>query len=117
MVAPRRTDPKAPAHLSARGKQLWRTLTEAYVFGAHELELLRVGLEALDRCEEARRLIAEEGSVFRDRFGQPKQHPATRVEAESRLQYVKCMRELALDPEAVPESRPPSMRGRYKDRR
>jgi len=45
VVTARKAEPKAPAHLSTRGKALWRTLTDAYVFGVHELELLRVGLE------------------------------------------------------------------------
>jgi hypothetical protein len=68
--------------------------------------VLRVALEARDRLEQAREIIAEEGPVIRDRFGVPKRHPALTTEENARVQFLRAMRELDLEGEALPDPRP-----------
>jgi len=96
------TEVPAPEHLSARTKGLWRTLVVEYRFEPQHLELLRLALEALDRCEEARATLAAEGSYTTDRYGGRRAHPALAVERDSRIAAARLLRELNLDGEAIP---------------
>lgn len=57
--------------------------------------------------EQAREIIAKEGPVTRDRFGAPKVHPAIPIERDSRLAFIRALRELDLEGEALPDPRPP----------
>jgi hypothetical protein len=59
---------------------------------------------------EAQATIAAEGITFRDRFGQPRQHPATLVERDSRAAMVRCLNLLGLDLEPLRDGpgRPPT---------
>jgi len=73
----------------------------------HALETLRLACEALDRCAEAREVLASEGPYVRDRFGQVRAHPAVAVERDSRLAALRAFRELSLDRTAPDDVRPP----------
>jgi hypothetical protein len=105
------TDPKPAAHLSRRAKELWVQVTRDYVLESHNLELLRIALEALDRCEEARKILASEGIIALDRYGAPKAHPAVAIERDSRLAAARLWRELDLEGEPLPDPRMPRRRG------
>jgi len=99
----------APKHLSSQSKRLYRQLAVDYELGRepHALEVLRLALEAVDRCAQARDVLALNGGPFiADRFGVPKAHPAVAVERDARLAALRAFRELALDGEE-PEPRPP----------
>lgn len=102
--------PKPPEHLAKRSQALWAELVDEYLFDVHQLEVLRLALEALDRAEEARRIIAAEGPVYTTAGGTPRKHPAVQIEEQARIQAVRCFRELNLD---VPssDSRPPRRGG------
>jgi P27 family predicted phage terminase small subunit len=109
--------PEPPRHLSARSRDLWRRIISTYVFGDHDVELLRVGLEALDRCDEARTIIKKDGGpVVHNRWNMPVKHPAVAIEETARIQFVRVMRELALEGELPSDTRPPRPRGRYQGR-
>ncbi len=90
----------APKHLSTEAKRLWSKLQTDYVIDdvAGRL-ILQSALEAFDRVQEARSLIAKEGSVTTDRWGQTKQHPASLVEASARAQMHAALRLLKLAPD------------------
>ena len=100
--------PTAPAHLSPSSKRLYRRIVADYQLGREPaaLETLRLALESLDRCTEAREVIDQEGALYLDRFGQPKPHPAISIERDSRIAALRAFRELSLDSEYV-EARPP----------
>ena len=99
--------PKAPGHLTAPSRALWDAITANYVLEGQHLEILRVGLEARDRAEQARMILAEFGPVTVDRFGTPRKHPAVSIEEQARLAYVRCLRELDLEGEPHPGYRRP----------
>jgi phage terminase small subunit len=64
---------------------------------------LMVAMQALDRLHEAQALIASEGLMITDRFGQKKAHPATTVEREARAGLMQCFKALNLDLESLEE--------------
>ena len=92
----------APSYLSEQSAGLWMQITKAFMLEPTELELLRLGLEALDRCEEARVILARDGIVTQNRFGQPIAHPAVAIERDARIAATRIFRELAL-PDAPSE--------------
>jgi P27 family predicted phage terminase small subunit len=99
----------APAHLSPARRRLFRRLVADYQLAGepHALETLKLACEALDRCDQARDLIAEHGVMVADRFGQLKSNPAVVIERDSRTGALRALRELSLDASEVVDSRPP----------
>jgi phage terminase small subunit len=99
----------APPHLSPARRRLYRRLAADYQLGGepHALETLKLACEALDRCDQARDLIAEHGVMVEDRFGQLRPNPAIAIERDSRIGALRALRELSLDASEVVDSRPP----------
>jgi hypothetical protein len=69
---------------------------------ATELELLRLACEALDRAEQARVMLADEGLTSRGRYGQVLTHPLIAVERIHVRRLRACSKQLNL-PEAPAE--------------
>jgi P27 family predicted phage terminase small subunit len=87
-----------PAHLSPAAKRWWKELEREYSFETPDQYLtLRCVLECYDRSEAAREIVAKEGAVIEDRFGQKKQHPATIVERDAKMAMLRGLRALGLD--------------------
>jgi P27 family predicted phage terminase small subunit len=96
--------PAAPAGLSSEAKRWWRQLQHEYgIEDPGGLLLLQTGMEAFDRMRDAQATIARDGAVVTDRFGQPKPHPATVVERDSRAGMLAALRALNLDIEPLHE--------------
>ncbi len=66
------------------------------------MKLLQLAAEAWDRACQARRILAREGLVYRDRFLKPRKHPAVSIEEGARLAFAKLLRELDLEGEPHP---------------
>jgi P27 family predicted phage terminase small subunit len=93
--------PKPATHLSAEAKALWRRLFADYQLDdAAGLVLLQSACEAYDRLQEARKVLAEDGAVMTDRWGQKKPHPAAGIERDARNQLHSALRLLKLEPGA-----------------
>jgi len=60
-----------------------------------------------DRAQEMRRIIAKEGSIQTDRFGQKKPHPAVLIESQAMLNFAKLLRETGIDLVKADDPRPP----------
>jgi hypothetical protein len=78
----------------------------------HHIHTLTLAAVALDRCTEARELIAAEGLTVPTANGGSKLHPACRVESASMIAFARLLRELDLDiePPAEDVKRPPMLR-------
>jgi P27 family predicted phage terminase small subunit len=97
---PGKADPVALLSAEARRvhdrlKREWRIQD-----GAGLLTLL-TACQALDRLREAQAIIAREGIIKTDRFGQAKPHPATQVEKEARAGLLQSLKALNLDLESL----------------
>lgn len=97
----------APKHLSAEAAKLWRATLGDYELEPRHETVLLVALEALDRMREAQQAVTADGAYIDGRFGK-KAHPALAIERDSRLAFLRASRELGLDLEAPPTSRPPT---------
>jgi P27 family predicted phage terminase small subunit len=94
------TKQKPPTHLSADAKKLWARLFADYELAdAAGSLLLQSACEAYDRQQQARKLLAKEGPVIKDRWGQSKPHPAAGIERDARNQLHSALRLLRLEPE------------------
>lgn len=102
------TSPDAPKHLSKTGKAMWISIVAEYQLETHQLEILRLLCECLDRLEVCRRRLKKDGLFIRDRFEQTKAHPALAEEREHRVLVMRLARELNLDIELPAESRKPA---------
>lgn len=100
---------KAPSHLREPTREWWQSVVADFDLEQHHVRLLTLAAEAWDRGQEAREALAEHGLTFDDRFGQPRSRPEVAIERDSRTQFARLLRELALDHVAEPESRPPPL--------
>jgi phage terminase small subunit len=107
-MAKQTAQPRPPDHLSTPARRLWlQLITDFVVEDAAGRVLLTEALVAWDRCEQARALIEKEGSIVRDRFGQPIPHPGVKIERDSRAQFLAALKQLNLDVQPVrPVGRP-----------
>jgi hypothetical protein len=94
----------APVHLSASSRRIWADLTASFQFERHELEVLRLALEALDRAAQARRAIRRDGLFHINRFGDPIAHPAAKVEKDSAAAAARLLQQLAIPADTAERS-------------
>ena len=95
-------DPGPPRHLSQDARAWWRVVVARYELEEQHLRILQLAAEAWDRADQARKILAKEGVVVTDRFGQRRKHPAVSIEEQARLAFVRLLRELDLEGEPHP---------------
>jgi P27 family predicted phage terminase small subunit len=100
------TNPRAPGHLSEESRRFWAQVCRDYALQLPHFRLLQVALEAWDRMNEARAILDRDGIVTFDRYEKPKAHPAVTIERDSRLAFIRALRELDLEGEPLPDPRP-----------
>ncbi len=105
-----------PAHLSAASKSLWRSIVARFELQPEHLEQLRLGLEALDRCDEARRIIAKAGLVVTGSRGALQRHPAVDIEVQARSAALRAFRQLGLDQYVEDPKQPRDGHGKWHTR-
>lgn len=100
-----------PAHLRSATKLFWRWVTAQYELEPPHTNLLTLAYEALDRCAEAREILAREGLTVKDDRGNPRPHPLLSAERASQVAHARLMREIGLDATGNANSpRPPALR-------
>jgi phage terminase small subunit len=101
----------APAGLGAESRKLWDQTVEEYgITDAASLALLQNACRSLDRLRQAERTVAKDGATYRDRWGQPRPHPAALQIRDENLTFQRCLKGLALDLEPLHDGvgRPPA---------
>ena len=114
MTASVRKAPRPPGHLSRAARKWWSGVMECYEIEEHMIQTVTAAAEAWDRKEMAREILGKEGLTIDCRDGK-KTHPAVGIERDSRLAYLRAVRELCLSAEDPEDSRPPGLR--YMGRR
>lgn len=98
----------APSHLRPETAAWWRTIAADFELESHHRRLLTLACESWDRGVEAREALAKHGTVYHDRWGQPRARPEVAIERDARIGFARLVRELALDIELPDETgRPP----------
>jgi len=91
------TIPRPPRHLSKSSKEWFRTVVSGYDPGPHELHLLTLAAESLDRCAQARRAIERHGLTYSDPKRGPRMRPEVVIERDSRAAFARLVAQLDLD--------------------
>ncbi len=97
---------KAPQHLHRATKKCFREVVGEWGLDEHHRRILIGACEAWDRCCAAREVIDREGLTYTDRFDAPRARPEIAIERDSRIAFLRAVRELDLDTE------PPAQPGR-----
>lgn len=106
-----------PCHLRPETGQWWLDMATEYALDAAGMRLLTLAAEAWDRCQGAREALAEHGTTYDDRWGQPHARPEVAIERDSRIGFARLVRELNLaDGEPEPPTPAVSSRQRYPGR-
>ena len=99
---------KAPNGLKAAGKRFWKkVLSEYELTGAHDLERLSMAGKCLDDLAEAEKRVKDDGRFTNNRYGSVVEHPGVKMIRDTRLLFVKIVREMCLDIVEPGDSRPP----------
>jgi phage terminase small subunit len=102
--------PRPPRHLSLAARKWWSCVLASYQIEDHLIPTLTAAAEAWDRKEQAREVLAKEGLTVECRDG-TKTHPCVAVERDSRLAFLRAVRELRLDPDQPDDVRLPRIGG------
>jgi P27 family predicted phage terminase small subunit len=103
------TGPKAPKNLSDEAKRWWKKIVSGWELDDAGFLVLENALECFDRMRQAQEMLAKEGLVTNDRFGQQKVHPAVLVERDAKAGLLRALRALNLQIEPLHDTtgRPP----------
>jgi len=86
-----------PGHLSDRAQALWTEFVPSRARSVGRLTLLTVALEAYDRAEAARLVVAADGMTTKTKTTEAVHaHPMLKIERESRQQFAKIWHDLGL---------------------
>jgi len=93
-----RTNPRAPQGLTPAARALWQQLQREYqIRDSAGLCVLEQAARSYERAEEARKQLAKSGSVVRDRWNQPRTHPAAAVERDARAALLGALKQLQIE--------------------
>jgi phage terminase small subunit len=110
-AAPQRVRNPPPDYSPAM-QAWWSHVMAEYDLDEHHRHLLECACGAWDRMLQARDAIAEHGLTYEDDRGTVRSRPEVAIERDSRVAFVRCVRELDLDiqPPPAPVGRPPGLR-------
>ncbi len=96
-------------HLRPETARWYAEVCHAFDLESHHKRLLRLACESWDAGQAAREAIVEHGTVFTDRFDQPRARPEVAISRDSRTQFARLVRELGLDLSEPETPKPPTI--------
>ncbi len=87
---------KTPNGLSTEGKELWNTITANWKLDDGQLVVLFQACQSLDRMNDARAILKQDGLITTDRFGQARAHPGVVIERDARQLFLRAIKQLNL---------------------
>jgi P27 family predicted phage terminase small subunit len=103
-------NPTAPKHLRKETRVWFDSVIAEYELDASGVKLLTKCCEAFDRSEQAREILLAEGLTFLDSKGSPRAHPANAIERDSRIAFVRLLRDLDISDSTPGDGRPVALR-------
>jgi P27 family predicted phage terminase small subunit len=91
-----------PNHLTAATQAWWRAIVGNFPLEQHQMRTLQAAAESWDRYQQARQSLAEHGLTFTDNKGMIRARPECAIERDSRIAYIRAVRELGFDKELAP---------------
>ena len=88
--------PRPPAELKRSGRALWSAVQAEYVLEQHEMQLLREMCRTTDALDRLATVVADEGEMVQDRFGQAKVNPALVEARQLRIAFARLSAALRL---------------------
>ena len=98
--------PQPPKHLSPASKKWFRSVVSEFPMSDTDIRVLTLAAEAFDAAEDARKILAKEGSTYTDGNGGIKAHPATSIVRDNRTLFARLIRDLHLDGPQPAAARP-----------
>lgn len=99
----------APKHLKPQTRLWFDEVCKTFELESHHKRILQLAAESWDAYENAREAIAEHGSTFVNlKHGDIKPRPEVAIMQNSRIAFLRALRELNLDvaPPAAPRPSP-----------
>lgn len=105
---------KTPAGLKAGGRKLWRSVTDDFELGQHELSILVEASRTVDALDELEAIVREEGVTNTSAQG-VRAHPALVEARQQRVTLAKLVASLRIPLEDTEEAdRLPQKRSRVR---
>jgi phage terminase small subunit len=100
-------EPSAPTRLRPETRAWWKETQAGYeLYAPHELLLLGLAGDAIDRITAANEAIATDGAFLPGRYaGSVRPHPGLGVARDGAVTLARLLRELALSDESRPPRR------------
>lgn len=94
---------KTPAGLKSGGRKLWKSVTDDYELGEHELSILLEAARTVDALDELQRIVRDEGVTNVSPQG-VRAHPALVEARQQRVTLAKLVASLRIPLEDEQES-------------
>jgi hypothetical protein len=98
--------PSPPDHLQPSTKEWWIQVLRNSGIEQHKLRALQVAAEAFDRKEQARISVEKYGLVYIDPKGMIRARPEVAIERDSRIAFLRALRDLDLEVDLPAELEP-----------
>ena len=105
-AVPSKIESQAPKHLKLATRLWFDEICRSFELESQHLKILQLAAEAWDCYELARDDISTNGATFKNKFGDVKPHPSVALMQNSRLAFLRALRELNLDVQPPESPRP-----------
>ena len=104
-----KTDPllTLPRHLSVPMRKWVGSILDRFLIAPEHFKVLIVAAESWDLAQKCRAALAKHGATYVDRFGAPRMRPECAVLRDSRISFLRALRELSLENEQPDDSPSP----------
>jgi phage terminase small subunit len=110
-VVPEKTESKAPTHLKPTTRVWFDQICREYELESQHLKILQIAAESWDTYENGRDSIAENGMTFVNlKHGDIKPRPEVAIMQNSRIAFLRAVRELNLDVAPPDSPRPKALK-------
>jgi phage terminase small subunit len=111
VVPEKNTGSQAPKHLKPATRAWFDQICQEYELESQHLRILQIAAEAWDTYETARDAIAQNGMTFVNlKHGDVKPRPEVAIMQNSRIAFLRALRELNLDVAPPDAPRPSPLR-------